>query len=93
MTRLADFVPKPKESTAIRLEDLAGKEVMVVDFRVVEGKFGEFAFVDVMDEAGKVYTFISGARLILAALKAAREENALPCPAVFQKNGRYWTVR
>ncbi|MEM3549362.1 MAG: hypothetical protein QXJ23_10210 [Thermofilum sp.] len=91
--RLADFAPFNPNAQAGRLDDIAGQEVMVADFRLQDGEFGEYAFVDVILQDGSMKTVITGAKAVLEALKGAKAANALPCPAVFVKAKRAWTVQ
>lgn len=92
MTRLAEFAPYNPNAVASRLEEFEGKEVMVLDFRLVDGQYGEFAFMDIMPEDGKVVTVITGAKAVLEALKGAKAAMALPCPARFVRKGRKWII-
>lgn len=92
MTRLAEFLPYNINATASRLDDVAGKEVMVTDFRLEEGQYGEYAFVDLVGEDGQMVTVITGASAVLEALKAAKDAMALPCPAKFVRKGRKWII-
>lgn len=92
MTRLAEFAPYNPNALAGKLDDVAGKEVMVVDFRLAEGQFGEYAFVDLVQKDGQMVTVMTGAKAVLEALKAAKAADALPCEAVFVRKGRKWTI-
>jgi hypothetical protein len=92
MARLADFAPYNPNAKAARLEDVEGQEVMVTDFRLVDGNYGEYAFVDMVKEDGTALTVITGARAILEALKAAKAAQALPLPAKFVRKKRAWTI-
>lgn len=91
--RLADFAPYNPNALAARLEDIAGQEVMVTDFRLQDGQFGEYVFLDVILQDGSMKTVITGAKAVVEALKGAKAANALPCPAVFVKSKRAWIVQ
>lgn len=92
MTRLSEYGTQGLRQPAERLEDIQGQEVTVLDFRLASGQFGEYAFVDVVDELGNEHTVITGSFYVLDALKDAKAKNALPCQAKFVKSGRAWTI-
>ena len=92
MGRLTDYLPITASQQALRLDDILGQEVTVVDFRLATGSYGEYAFVDVgVPDRGTV-SVMTGAAFVISALKAAKAANALPIPAKFVKRGRTWIV-
>lgn len=92
MARLADFTTYNPNAMAVRLEDIADEEVDVVGFRLQNGAFGEYVFMDVVRKDGTMLTVLTGARAIVEALKKADEADAFPLPAKFVKFKRAWGI-
>jgi hypothetical protein len=90
MARLSEFGTIDRSMRGKRLEDVAGIELVITDFRLTKGSFGEYAFVDCQDVDGEKFTLVTGATFVLDALKDAKTKNALPVTAKFVKSGRAW---
>ena len=88
--RLAAYGKLDRSATAMRLDDIADQEVTITGFRVVPGKFGDFAFIDVVDANGEERLVMSGGMFVLDALIDAKDGNAFPVRARFVKKGRAW---
>jgi len=88
--RLAQYGTIDRNAIAERLDDIADREVTILGFRVAEGDFGEYAFVDITDESGEKHTVMTGASFVLDALKDAQAKKAFPLNARFTKKGRTW---
>ena len=88
--RLSGYGKLDRSATAMRLEDNAEQEVTITGFRVVPGKFGDFAFIDVVDSNGEEKLVMSGGMFVLDALIDAKNAGAFPVLAKFTKKGRAW---
>jgi len=93
MGRLSEFGTLDRSGRALRLDDIAGQEVTVCSFRLVEGQFGEYAFMDCTNEKDELLHVVTGAMFVLDALKDAQAKGALPINAMFVKSGRSWMIK
>jgi hypothetical protein len=90
MARLSEYGTIDRSTRGKRLEDVAGIELVITDFRLAKGSFGEYAFVDCQDVGGEKFTLVTGATFVLDALKDAKAKGGLPVSAKFVKSGRAW---
>jgi hypothetical protein len=89
-TRLSGYGKLDRNATAARLDDIAGQEVTVTGFRVAPGKYGDFAFLDVVLATGESLLVMSGGMFVLDALIDAKNADAFPLQVSFHKKGKAW---
>jgi len=90
--RLVDYADRQLEGKPLRLDDIAGTEVTVQGVAFGSGDYGEYALLDVVNEAGELLTIQTSAFLVLDALKHALDANEFPVVATFRKRGRPWII-
>lgn len=92
MPRLVDHAKRQLEGLPGRLDDIAEQEVSVVNVRWMQGNFGPYSIIQVVDSNGETQEIMTGAFLIMDALENADKERAFPLQAKFIKKGRTWTI-
>ena len=90
--RLSSYADTQLPNEYLKLELIADKEVTIVGGHVGNGKFGEFAVMDIVVEAGVVQTFMTSGFLVVDALRKALVEDALPCQVKFTRPNRCWRM-
>lgn len=92
MNRLANYLPKTITKHSQSLEAVEGQELTLLGFRLVDGNYGPYAFIDAKDENGNSVIVRTGAFYVLQALEEAKNQNAFPCQAKFVRSGRTWII-
>ena len=90
MGRLSEYGTLDRTERALRLDEIADQDVTITDFRLAEGDFGEYAFINVTTETGENVTVITGGMFVIDALKDAKAQKAFPLQAKFHRSGRAW---
>lgn len=90
--RLVSFSTMQFPEDALRLEDIAGKDVTIISGKVQSGKFGEYALLDVEVSDGKTETIVTSGMLVVEALKNVITADAFPLVAKFSRTGRAWRI-
>jgi len=88
--RLAEYGKINRDARAVKLDDLVGTEVTITSFRIVKGKFGDFAFMDLVLETGEAVAAICGGQFVLDALQDAQAKRAFPVVTRFYRRGNAW---
>ncbi len=79
------------EGEKIEEKELIGKNILIHDFGLLNGQFGQFAIVDATilpapnEEEGKRVQFSEGSDVIMRQLKAIKEDNNFPIKAVIEE--------
>ena len=92
MGSLGMFAKRQAEGVPLRLDDIAGKTVTVLDAEFKTGNFGTYAVMAIDAGDGETQHVMTSAMLILDALENAAAEGAFPIDATFKKRGRCWIV-
>ena len=90
--RLSAYADTQLPADYAKLETIQDQEVTIVGGRVGNGKFGEFAVMDVQVADGEVITFMTSGFLVVDALRKALLEDALPVAAKFVRPNRCWRI-
>ena len=77
---------------ALRLADIEGQEVTIVTGHTGQGKFGEYAVIEVLTEDGKKTTIVTSGMLVVEAVKNALASESFPVLAKFTRTGRAWRI-
>lgn len=77
---------------ALRLEDIKDQEVMIVAGRTGQGKFGEYAVLEIETTDGARTTIVTSGMLVVEALKNALVNSQFPLAAKFTRTGRAWKI-
>ena len=88
--RLVEYGQLHKESPDyLRLEDVEGRDIVILSVEWFRGDFGDYAVMTVQDgdEQIKVRT---GATLVCDALEDAEKQQAFPLAVTFKRSGRTW---
>jgi len=86
MKRLASFLPEGS-MRYLPITAILNKEVTIHGFTVKDGKFGQFAVMDVTVDAKRVKV-ATGSSIVLTALQNVEEQQAFPVGATFKKDGQ-----
>ena len=90
LKRLSEYGQLHKEAPDfLRLEDVAGRDIVITEVQWYEGDFGPYVVMTVVDEDETVKVR-TGATLVLDALADAEANNAFPLVARFRRRGRTW---
>ena len=89
---LGNFGSLRTQDKTYKMSDIMGVPVIVVDFELAEGDYGEFAWLTVLTEDEDRKKVRCGGTFILEALKEAKEAGALPVSATFILRGKAWVV-
>jgi len=88
--RLVDYGHLHKDAPDYnRLDDIAGRDVVIQEVDWFEGDFGAYVIMTVLDEDEPVKVR-TGAKLVLDALADAEANEAFPLLVCFQRRGRTW---
>ena len=90
--RLTDFSTLQFPEDALRLEDVRDQEVTILDARTGNGKFGEYAVLDLETADQKRMTVVTSGMLVIEAVKNAVLADAFPLVARFTRTGRCWRI-
>jgi hypothetical protein len=90
MTRLSSFGTLGITGEPVSIEDVAGIELTITDFAERKGEFGEFLAIQAHDADDVEYLIVTGASLIVEALREAKQKHSLPVEAKFVRKGRVW---
>ncbi len=86
--RLADFLPGEFRSPPRKLSEFLGVELVVKGGDTRTGRWGEYAIFTAETPNGEVLRLYTGAKAVVAAIRAAREAGAFPLQAKFVPRGR-----
>jgi len=80
------------EGEKVEEKEVVGKDIVIHDFALLVGQFGQFAVVDAtilpaLNEqgSGKRVQFSEGSDVIMRQLKAIKEDNNLPIKTVIEE--------
>ena len=90
--RLTAYSTLQFPENALRLEDIKDQEVIIVDGHVGNGKFGEYASLDVETPDKKHTIIVTSGMLVIEAIKNAITAEAFPLQAKFTRTGRCWRI-
>ena len=90
MPRLSAYGTKDRDTTTLRLEDIAGDEVIIRDCDIRTGNFGDFAVITVERDQGELIPVVTGGLFVVDALKDAMAKDAFPVNVRFFRRGRTW---
>lgn len=85
MSNLSDFMPK-------RLDTVKDQPITVIDFEEFQGQRGPYILINAQDEQGQILVLRTSGTSIIRALKTAKNEQKLPIPAKFTKDGNVWVA-
>lgn len=88
--KLQEYALKQAEGLPLRLDDIAGKSVVVQSVRWAVGNFGEYVIMTLENVEGEVQDVMTSAMLVLDALHNAEGAKAFPAEVTFVKHGRTW---
>ena len=73
LKRISDIVPSGAlyEAERIDLGEILNKDVLISDFQIRPGNFGEFAIILIALEDGQQRVVVTGAQAVVRKLKAA----------------------
>lgn len=84
--RLSDVLRQRKISTEPeKLADFEGKEVTLRNFQMMDGSFGSYVMLDVVDPDGVQHLLSTGGMTILRILRDLDPETDLPAQVKFVK--------
>ena len=92
MRRLAEYLPPEASLRYHRIDDIAGQEITITGVEFRDGNFGQYAVIRAHDGQGKPVVVATGAKVVLAALLAVKEQGGFPVAARFVRDGRRWVV-
>ena len=92
MKKLRSYARRQDEGGPLRLDDIEGQVVTIHSAEYRTGDFGDYALLAVVLPGGEHVEVMTGAALVLDALKNAQEEGGFPCDATFMKKGRTWVI-
>lgn len=72
------------------IDDVEGLQLNIKGYTEQKGDFGVYAMIYAVDPNGVDIVIRTGARLILAALRGAKENDAFPVETTFKKRGLAW---
>ena len=85
-TRLAEILRSRKISTEPeKLADFEGQEVTLRNFQMMDGSFGQYVMLDVIDTDGVQHLLSTGGMTILRILRDLDPETDLPAQVKFIK--------
>jgi hypothetical protein len=87
---LAEFGDIHPEGETLSIDDVEGLQLTIKGYNEQKGDFGVYAMIYAVDPNGVDVVVRTGARLILAALRGAKEHDAFPVVATFKKRGLAW---
>jgi hypothetical protein len=88
--RLSEFGEINPEGETISIDDVEGLQLTIKGYTEQKGDFGVYAMIYAIDPNGNDIVVRTGARLILAALRGAKEHEAFPVTTCFKKRGLAW---
>ena len=90
--KLGDYGELRTMEKTLKMEDIQGVPVTIVSFELEDGRFGEFAWLQInMPGKGRVKVRCGGS-FVIKALKEAQTADALPVEATFVQRGNAWVV-
>jgi len=90
MGNLNDYGLKDRDTETLRLEDIAGENVVIQGCDIREGNWGDFAIMSVLRDSGELVPVISGGVFVVDALKDCIAKGGFPVDVCFEKRGRTW---
>ena len=90
MARLTDVYKPFSFAHSQGLDAIENQEVIITDVRFTNGRFGPIAIMAVTTGDGQTKTIVTGATVVLPALRQAKEQGLLPINARFYRKDRYW---
>lgn len=90
--RLKSFATIGDREKFDRLADFIGRELVISDAKIVQGKKGPYAIFTATDGDGVVHKFSCGGYRVLDALSSCIAQGGFPVEAVFAKDGPAWTI-
>ena len=92
MKRLSDYGTIDPDAVGFRLSDVENEEVVITDCDFRNGEFGEYAVMHCTWGEDNEGVIITGAYLVVDALKDASKNKAFPLTAMFTRRGRTWMI-
>jgi len=92
VSRLGQYGKQTARPASVRISAIAGMDVKITAVRITQGEYGELAFFDVMTSDSEKVVVMSGDPGVIAALKEALAQKAIPCVARFTQQGRSWLI-
>lgn len=92
MTRLLDYAERQKEGGLPKVSDILGQEVEVVSVEFHQGKVGEYAIFDIVNEDGELTSIQTTGMLIVDALKHCQAQSGFPVMCTFTRPDRTYVI-
>ena len=92
MARLLEFAVRQKEGGLPKVSDILGEEVKIVSVEFLQGKVGEYAIFDIVDDEGELTRIQTTGMLVVDALKHCQAEKGFPVDVTFQRNDRTYVI-
>ena len=91
-SRFSDYIlPTPKlEGEQVDIDEILDGTILITDYAILTGKFGEFAVIQYSNE-GKLYTTACGGTVVVRKLKEFPRD-MLPILATITKPARYYDI-
>ena len=90
--KLSTFTDVWTNAPVVKMDDIDGQEITIIEFTPAVGRFGEYLRVKCKREDDDLFFVNVSAPNVMKALKAARMKRALPVTAVFTKVENVWTI-
>jgi len=90
--KLGDFGKLRLQEKTYKMTDVQGIPLVITDFSLEDGRFGEFAWITATKPDGERIKVRCGGSFVIEALKEAQSANALPVEATFVLRGNAWVV-
>jgi len=96
LKRVSDLIPPGvfPDAIPVEIEDLVGKDIVLEDFEVLTGQYGQFSvvcFKYMNDE--KFYSFACGGVVVMKKLAKLRESFPVICQLYHPEGKRYFEMR
>lgn len=76
-----------------KIEDLVGEDVIIYDYKVVQGEYGEYAVVlSSLDGSDKKFVFTTGGTVVKKKLQMCKDKNAFPVRCKIVRVKRYYDL-
>ena len=90
MSRLSDYAAFPIAEETLRLSDIEGEEVTILDARVSSGEYGDFVVLSIQRANAQPAVVVTGATNVVDAIRRCINEEGFPVVTTFRKVKRMW---
>ncbi len=91
--RLSSFGDIQTQSDILTIDQVEGEDLTIKSYVTAKGSFGYYAIMHVTRADGSEASVSTGAKLIMTALKEAKDAGAFPVEAQFVKRNKTWIAK